>query len=342
MAFLFRRNAHSRPTCLSEAQNYVSDPHSRASDPLHYVSDPHDFISEVQRLVSETLHYVSDPHSRASETLHCTSDPHRLASDPHFRVLVPHPRASKTRPTAMPTHPRPSDRHGHESDHADSVRAMFDSIAPTYDLVNRALSLGIDQRWRRRALNVLARELPEGDVLDLCAGSLDLSALAEARFPPRKIVALDFSPEMLARGAKKVHRTEVHCGDAMNLPFADASFAGIICGFGLRNLSDPRKSIIEASRVLKPGGRLVYLEFFRPEHASWRRKLAQMYNTSMVRTLGRWVSGSSSAYDYLVASMEHFFSARELQDHLRQAGLRDVQSECLTLDIASIVSCTKP
>lgn len=227
------------------------------------------------------------------------------------------------------------ERSGRQEAHGAAVRAMFDRIAPTYDLLNRVLSAGLDKRWRARAVHEL-RSAPEGELLDLCAGTLDLSAALEKQFPSREIVAVDFAADMLARGAHKVARTTVVVGDAMDLPFGKGRFAGAVCGFGLRNLGNPGHGIAEARRVLKPGGRLVILEFFRPSQG-----ITRAFHTGFARALpaiGRVVSHDGDAYRYLAESMASFVTRRECEDLLRAHGFRDVRSEDLTFGVASIVS----
>jgi ubiquinone/menaquinone biosynthesis methyltransferase len=226
-----------------------------------------------------------------------------------------------------------SERAGRQQAHGAAVRAMFDRIAPTYDLLNRALSLGLDVRWRNRAVDALGA--PEGEVLDVCAGTLDLSAAVEKRFGC-DVVALDFAADMLARGARKVKRTTVVVGDAMDLPFDNARFGGAICGFGLRNLSNPGHGIAEARRVLKPGARFVILEFFRPSAG-----VTRAFHMAFARTLptiGRVVSHDAEAYRYLAQSMASFVTRGECEALLRAHGFRDVTSEDLTFGVASIVS----
>jgi ubiquinone/menaquinone biosynthesis methyltransferase len=224
-----------------------------------------------------------------------------------------------------------SERHGHEAAHGDAVRAMFDRIAPTYDLLNRVMSAGLDERWRARAVAELSRA-PRGEVLDLCAGTLDLSRAIERTYPERSVVAADFAADMLERGRHKVARTEVVVADALNLPFESGRFAGVICGFGLRNLSDPRKGIAEAVRVLAPGGRLVILEFFRGERA-----VTRAFHVGFARV----ASVAGDAYAYLARSMATFLTRRELESMLREHGFVDVHGEDLTLGVASIVAGTR-
>lgn len=238
----------------------------------------------------------------------------------------------------------PAARVGHEDAHGGAVRSMFDRISPTYDRVNRLLSAGLDVRWRRRAVSLL-RGLPAGEILDSCAGTLDLSAEVERSFPDRNVVALDFAADMLARGAGKVSRTTTVVGDAMKLPFESGRFAGVICGFGLRNLADPVAGLAEAVRVLAPGGRLVLLEFFQPRHGAGgavTRAFHAVYARAVLPTVGGVIAGDRDAYAYLAKSMAAFLPRTEVEDHLRRLGLEAVVGEDLTLGVASIVRGQKP
>lgn len=227
-------------------------------------------------------------------------------------------------------------RAGASESHATAVRRMFDRISPTYDLLNRLLSFGIDQRWRARALNELARDLPEGAILDVCAGTLDLSRALRFRFPERRILALDFARDMLVAGRGKAEGALLAVGDAMKLPVRTASAAGFICGFGVRNLSDPAAGLREAARVLKPGGVCIVLEFYRPENPI-TRVFHAVYAQVVLPTLGRIISGDAEAYRYLSRSMRGFLSRPEYEAAMRDAGFRDVQGFDLTFGIASIV-----
>ncbi|HKP59627.1 MAG TPA: ubiquinone/menaquinone biosynthesis methyltransferase [Polyangiales bacterium] len=220
--------------------------------------------------------------------------------------------------------------------HAHAVRHMFDRISPTYDLLNRLLSFGIDQRWRARALDLLARDLPDGPLLDVCAGTLDLSRALRGRFTGRRVFALDFARDMLLAGRGKVEGALLAVADAMQLPIRSASSAGFICGFGMRNLSDPRAGLREAARVLKPGGVCVVLEFFRPE-SLFTRVFHAIYAQLVLPSLGRLVSGDAEAYRYLSRSMQGFLSRTEFEAAMREAGFREVKGYDLTFGVASIV-----
>jgi ubiquinone/menaquinone biosynthesis methyltransferase len=220
--------------------------------------------------------------------------------------------------------------------HAHAVQRMFDRISPTYDLLNRLLSLGIDRRWRTLALDALARELPDGALLDACAGTLDLSLAMRTRWPARALVSIDFARDMLLAGRRKVPGGISVVGDAMQLPMRSGSVAGFVCGFGMRNLSDPKQGLAEAARVLAPSGVCVVLEFFRPESFA-TRVFHAAYGRFLLPLVGRLVSGDGEAYGYLSRSMQGFLSRSEFETAMREAGFHGVEGRDLTFGIASIV-----
>jgi ubiquinone/menaquinone biosynthesis methyltransferase len=225
--------------------------------------------------------------------------------------------------------------------HGDAARAMFDRIAPTYDKLNRVLSLGIDQSWRRLAVRRLAAG-PADQVMDLCAGTLDLTALLARQVPrPARIVAVDFSKEMLDRGAAKVPDVERIVADALQLPFAEGDFTRVIAGFGIRNLSDVAKGVGEVARVLQRGGRFVTLEFFKPTRAD-ARLFHAAYARHILPRVGGLLSGDRGAYAYLRDSMNAFYTRAEYEEMLRQAGYIHVKGEDLFWGIGAIVSAERP
>lgn len=228
-------------------------------------------------------------------------------------------------------------RQGAGESHAAAVQGMFDRISPTYDLLNRVLSAGIDTRWRKRALDVLAAELVEGPLFDCCAGTLDLAAAMSARWPERTLVAGDFSREMLVRGRGKPKGScALVVADAMHLPLPSDRFAAMTCGFGIRNVAQPALAIGEAYRVLKPGGVFLVLEFFKPTQLTTRAFHAG-YARGILPLVGGLISGERKAYRYLSESMQGFLTRDEFETAMRAAGFRDVHGFDLTLGIASIV-----
>jgi len=213
-----------------------------------------------------------------------------------------------------------------------AIAEMFDGIAPTYDALNRVLSLGIDRRWRRRAVAALG-PLDGKWILDVCAGTLDLSRLCERE--GAKVVSVDFARAMLERGRGKLRRARLVCADALRMPFLDGSFDGALCGFGLRNLPDPAAGLREMRRVLAPGARLAVLDFFRPAGAA--RVIQSLYNRRFVPLVGGALSGDRAAYDYLAQSIERFASVEEAEAMMRAAGFLNTRSNLLTFGVAALL-----
>jgi ubiquinone/menaquinone biosynthesis methyltransferase len=221
-----------------------------------------------------------------------------------------------------------------EANRGRAVRAMFDRIAPSYDLLNRVMTLRVDQRWRRRLVRDLALG-PGEAVLDLCAGTMDVAAEARRQQPLATVVGVDFSLEMLARGARKTGLPAAQA-DALALPFGDGRFDAATVAFGVRNLEALDAGLHEMARVLRPGGRLGVLEAFRPE-SSGSRLVHRAYNRLAVPVLGRALSPDPAAYRYLVASMERFASRPEFEQACRRAGFAHVHGETLFPGICGLV-----
>lgn len=201
------------------------------------------------------------------------------------------------------------------------MRDLFSAIAPTYDRLNRIMSLRLDLRWRRIAVDRLDwQRVPEGTYLDLCAGTLDFAVALAARPGFRgRIVAADFAQPMLEHGRHKTERAAPVTSDALALPFRTAAFDGAMMGWGARNLPDLDAGLAEAARVLAPGARLVILEMATPS----RQPLRAMYLTYFERVLpvlGRLISKHRSAYTWLPASARAFPSPESFAQRLRQAG----------------------
>lgn len=225
-----------------------------------------------------------------------------------------------------------------EGARAAQVRAMFDRIAPRYDLLNRVMSARVDQLWRRRLLSDLA---PKGGerLLDLCAGTMDVAAMARSRAPGLAIVGADFSFQMLSRGVEKTGLPASQA-DAMSMPFRPASFDLATVTFGIRNVDHWESALVELARVLKPGGRLGILEFFRVESAG-PRFVHGLYNRVALPILGRVLSPDPEAYKYLVQSMERFASLPEFLAGARRAGFRDVKGETLFPGVCGLVTAVR-
>lgn len=226
-------------------------------------------------------------------------------------------------------------RRGDEAAHGDAARSMFDRIAPTYDTLNRLMSAGTDVRWRTHAVSML-EGAPPGPVLDLCAGTLDLTALVSRARPRDQVVAADFSAAMLEAGRHKAPRAEIVVADATALPFADGEFSAVICGFGMRNLSDTRAGAREVRRVLRPGGAFVTLELFRASRFA-TRAFHRAYASLVLPAVGGWLSGDRGAYRYLARSMAGFLTRGEYETLLTDTGFVGVRGTDLTLGVASIV-----
>ena len=219
------------------------------------------------------------------------------------------------------------------------VRTVFEEIAPRYDLLNHLLSFNIDTLWRRRALRALDwSRVPDGRYLDLCAGTLDVGAeLTKRDGFGGFIVGADFAVPMLEAGAGKSpkHRVAPVASDAQQLPLGNASMDGAVVAFGIRNVASLEACLGEVLRVLRPGARLVILEFTTPK--SWLvRTLYHLYFHHVLPFIGGVISGHRSAYQYLPRSVAHFPPEAELAARMTQAGFSEVKWESLTLGIAAI------
>lgn len=232
--------------------------------------------------------------------------------------------------------------------HSRSVRAMFARISGVYDFMNHLLSLNRDRQWRR---NLAAHVDPGCNVgLDLCAGTGDLALACIRANPVDPVdqtghwVAADFCPEMLAagQGKRSADRLFPSAADAMQLPFCRAGFDAVTVGFGVRNFADVRRGLTEIVRVLKPGGQVLVLDFFRydPGAAGSARGPASWVRSGLngvVPLMGKLIGGDGSAYGYLPSSMQEFLSPGEFAELLGEYGFEAVFIERQTLGIAHIV-----
>jgi len=233
----------------------------------------------------------------------------------------------------------PSDVLPPPAEKAATVRRMFSAIAPRYDLLNHLLSLNIDRGWRAHAIRALALERrPHGTFLDICAGTLDVSAeLAREPGFQGTVVAVDFAEPMLRLGAEKTRGLPVRpmVADALQLPFATASTDGAIVAFGARNFDALDEALRELGRVLAPGARLVILELSTPPSRLVRLGY-HLYFHRVLPLVGRLVSGHRTAYSYLPASVANFPAADELARKMERAGFVNVQFRRLTMGTAAV------
>lgn len=232
------------------------------------------------------------------------------------------------------------------SDKGRGIRDMFDAIAPRYDLLNRLLSCGIDRRWRRRAVSCLT--IPAGGrVLDVATGTGDVALEIAARTPASvQVVGADFTQGMLCHGRDKIARSpyagRIHLVNAPceALPHPDGVFDGVTIAFGIRNVVDRDTGLREMQRVLRPGGRVVILEFATPPNR-WVGTLYDIYFHRVLPRIGGLLS-RRSAYQYLPDSVSAFPSRETFQTMMRQAGFVDVSHLDLTFGIAALYLGRKP
>jgi demethylmenaquinone methyltransferase/2-methoxy-6-polyprenyl-1,4-benzoquinol methylase len=212
----------------------------------------------------------------------------------------------------------------------DSVRTMFDRIAPVYDVMNRVMTAGLDVRWRRLAATAAVRA---GDrVLDAACGTGDL-AIADRKAGAAKVIGLDFSERMLERARRKDARVDWVRGDMLALPFADGTFDAATVGFGVRNVADLPLALAELRRVLRPGGRLAILEITQPRGAL--KPFFSLWFDRVVPLLGKVLPGGS-AYTYLPASVKRFPPAEGLAGLMRESGFGEVRFRLMAGTIVAL------
>lgn len=223
---------------------------------------------------------------------------------------------------------------------ADAVEAMFDDIAPRYDLLNRILSVGIDRYWRSQAVRLLSDEQP-ARVLDVATGTTDLAIKIERELHPRETVGIDLSAEMLQHGREKIDRKglapriSLVQGDAADLPFPDASFDAAFVAFGVRNFEDLDAGLGDIRRVLRPGGTLVILEFSRPRTFPIKQLYA-LYNRHVLPRIGGALSPNQAAYEYLPSSVAAFPDGTAFLQRMQNVGFTDLLWRPLTFGIVSL------
>ncbi len=237
---------------------------------------------------------------------------------------------------------KPYDR---EEDKKKQVANMFDNIAWKYDFLNRLLSLGIDKRWRKKAISTLENGSP-ARVLDVATGTADLSIELARRLPESQITGVDISEKMLDIGRKKVvkkkldQRIELLYGDSEALEFPDHHFDAVTAAFGVRNFENLEAGLQEMNRVLKPGGQLVVLEFSRPRIFPLKQ-LFNLYFRYILPTVGRLTSKDPRAYKYLYESVQAFPDYDRFLSVLKKLGYKKCEYIILTAGICCIYKAIK-
>lgn len=221
---------------------------------------------------------------------------------------------------------------------------MFDNISHRYDFLNHFLSMGIDRAWRRKAIKLL-RETQPRHILDVATGTGDF-ALQALVLSPEKITGVDISEGMLEVGRRKVrerqleHLIELQRGDSENLPFEENKFDAVTVAFGVRNFENLERGLREIYRVLKPGGKVVVLEFSRPRMFPFKQ-LYSFYFRAVLPKIGRMVSKDSAAYTYLPESVAAFPDGEDFLRILQAVGFNNTKCKVLTLGISSIYTGVK-
>lgn len=227
----------------------------------------------------------------------------------------------------------------------EEVRTMFDRIAPRYDLLNHTLSLSIDRLWRRRVVAIVRRQRPQ-HVLDIATGTGDLAIALARGIEGVRVTGIDLSEQMLAVARCKVEKTgladriALQQGDAEHLTAASGGADAVTVAFGVRNFADLGAGLAELHRVLRPGGRVVILEFSRPRNRIFRA-LYEFYTYRILPRIGGAVSHDKQAYEYLPASVGEFPAPEAFLEAMTRAGFRECRARSLSLGIAQIYTGTK-
>ena len=222
----------------------------------------------------------------------------------------------------------------------EEVREMFDNIAPKYDLLNHTLSMSIDRVWRRRVVGEVRRAKP-GRILDVATGTGDLAIAMARRIRDVQVLGVDLSEQMLAVARRKIEargldgRIVLDRGDAERLAVTDASVDVATVAFGVRNFGDLGAGLRELARTIKPGGKVVILEFSRPRNRVFRA-LYEFYSYKILPRIGGLVSRDKRAYEYLPASVGEFPAPEEFMAMMARAGFRNCRARSQSFGIAQI------
>lgn len=224
-----------------------------------------------------------------------------------------------------------------------NVRELFGNISGTYDLLNRVMSFGIDQRWRKKGIALLPHG-PKSRVLDIASGTLDM-ALHYLHEGEGEVFALDFCEPMLLTGRLKVSplvddRLNIVCGDSLDIPFPDNYFSAAMCAWGVRNFKNVQRNTEEVWRVLQPGGVFLVIDFFKPTN-TFSKAFSKTYGKYIMPALGKWIAKDNAAYEYLHQSIEAFYTLNEYTWMMTQSRFTVLQRQELTRGISSLVLAQK-
>ena len=232
-----------------------------------------------------------------------------------------------------------------KGDKGKQVEDMFDSIAPTYDLLNHRLSWNIDKGWRMTAIKTLEQFKPKS-ILDVATGTGDFANLAAKMLHPEKLVGSDISEGMMEIGRKKTKEEHLDSiisfakEDCMNLTFPDNFFDAVTAAFGIRNFPDLDKGLAEMCRVLKPGGHLCVIELTHPVRNPMKT-LFNIYSHTVLPVWGRIISKDTRAYSYLTATIEAFPQGEQMMTILERAGFKETSFQRMTFGICTMFIATK-
>lgn len=233
----------------------------------------------------------------------------------------------------------------HAGEKGEQVERMFDHIAHSYDLLNHALSWGIDRRWRSKAIDLLGQHQPR-QILDVATGTGDFALLCAQRIRPQHITGVDISEGMMAVAREKVARQQLQDtitfqrGDCMQLAFADSTFDAVTVAYGVRNFPHLDRGLQEMLRVLRPDGHLLIVELATPPRFPMKQ-LFRIYAHGIIPLLGRLISRDASAYTYLPATMEAFPQGEVMEQILLRNGFRSVHWRRFTFGICTMYLAQK-
>lgn len=234
----------------------------------------------------------------------------------------------------------------HDRDKTVQVREMFDSIAPAYDWMNRAMTFGLDKLWRRRAVSIVAADNPSS-IVDLATGTGDLAIAIARKMPQARITGLDLSEGMVSIGQRKVAdaglsgRIELLTGDCLAMPFEDASTDAVTVAYGVRNFEHLDRGYAEMFRILKPGGFLCVVELSTPVNP-FVKPFYKLYTKIIIPALGRIVSKDRRAYSYLPESIAAVPQGDVMLSLIRDAGFAETRFRRLTFGVCTIYTARRP